>query len=815
MATTLLRKLTIISFFVWGSIIGNCFAQNEANIWYFGQYAGLDFNSGSPVALTDGALYTREGCATISDQNGNLLFYTDGVTVWNKLHQVMENGTGLRGHFSSSQSALIVRKPGVDSLYYIFTAGLEQGVYPPNYNDTLNYSIVNINANNGLGKLISKNAPLCYPVTEQLGGCIHANGTDVWIITHRLDSPEYCSYLLTPSGINAIPVVSSIGSSHGDHERGCLKVSPFGTYINCAVEPRQYELFNFNNETGVLSNPIVFTGYSLSYGSAFSPDESKLYIADGDELFQVNLLAGSPTDIINSAISVGNTDVDYFMTMQVAPDQKIYCTVFSHSYLGVINNPNVLGPSCNYADDGIYLEGATAEAGLPNFVSVYYLPSIAYQNNCFGDSTYFTFSFLDSTQTISWDFGDTASGINNSSTLQNPAHLFSGINSYSVIATVITNTIANIYATNIEISGGPENPIFISGTDTICQGTNMVLYEIASIPNADYIIWNLTPGNAGSIIGSDTIVYVNFASSFYGQAILSASGINDCGPGDSAIYIIDVIGNPIANAGSSAIICQNTNHTLGGSALNHGTAIWTTTGDGSFDDPFLLNAKYTPGPDDIENGDVYLILHAFAIDPCIYADADTMLLTFRKLANKPQTPIGPTHVIIEPGLTSEYHTNSVGYANEYLWHLNPIESGIITGSDTTAMVYWNDVYSGTLAFINVDAINDCGGVSSDTLTINLSPVALEEVSLHADEISIRPNPSDGIFNIDIISKVDEIDLRVINSTGINIKHYKINLKGDDNTFKIDLRNQLSGIYYLHFSFHGNSLVKKVLVNHNH
>jgi hypothetical protein len=74
------------------------FSQGEANIWYFGQNAGLDFNGGSPVALTNGQLATDEGCATISDTNGQLLFYTDGITVYNKNHSIMANGTGLTGH---------------------------------------------------------------------------------------------------------------------------------------------------------------------------------------------------------------------------------------------------------------------------------------------------------------------------------------------------------------------------------------------------------------------------------------------------------------------------------------------------------------------------------------------------------------------------------------------------------------------------------------------------------------------------------------------------------------------------------------------
>ena len=80
----------------------NSFAQKEANWWYFGSKAGLNFNSivsGLPTPVSNGAMVTQEGCASISDANGRLLFYTDGKTVWNRNHVVMSNGTGLLGNF--------------------------------------------------------------------------------------------------------------------------------------------------------------------------------------------------------------------------------------------------------------------------------------------------------------------------------------------------------------------------------------------------------------------------------------------------------------------------------------------------------------------------------------------------------------------------------------------------------------------------------------------------------------------------------------------------------------------------------------------
>ena len=122
-------------------------AQAEASKWYFGINAGLDFSANTPMYLEDGQLSTDEGCATISESNGNLLFYSDGITVWDKQHNIMPNGTGLTGDVSSTQSAIIVPKPGSNFIYYVFTVDDSAG---PN---GLRYSEVNMNLNNGNGDI--------------------------------------------------------------------------------------------------------------------------------------------------------------------------------------------------------------------------------------------------------------------------------------------------------------------------------------------------------------------------------------------------------------------------------------------------------------------------------------------------------------------------------------------------------------------------------------------------------------------------------------------------------------------------------------
>jgi len=134
------------------------FCQSPAGVWYFGNKAGIDFNSGTnPVALFDGQMETFEGCATLCDDFGTLLFYTDGINIWNRDHQIMPNGTGLLGDSSSTQSGIIVPVPGSSTLYYVFTV---DKLANPN---GLKYNIVDMSLEDGKGDVTIKNVSVLTP----------------------------------------------------------------------------------------------------------------------------------------------------------------------------------------------------------------------------------------------------------------------------------------------------------------------------------------------------------------------------------------------------------------------------------------------------------------------------------------------------------------------------------------------------------------------------------------------------------------------------------------------------------------------------
>ncbi|MCC6369500.1 MAG: hypothetical protein IT236_00700, partial [Bacteroidia bacterium] len=263
-------------------------AQNEARNWCFGYGASLNFGTTPPSTLAATNMTVVEGCATISSPAGALLFYTDGMTIWNSSYAIMANGTGLFGNSTPTQSSLILKRPGSSTSYYVFTVQGLSGTAG------LNYSIVDMSLAAGQGSVTVKNAPLySSSLCEKLTATRHCNGVDWWIVVREwaalTNGTNFRAYQLTPAGMNTVAVVSnyttnpnSVNTAYGI---GAMKISPTGKKLalanynynntNSLTTFSTFDLFDFDNSTGVVSNslslmPNLTNVYSYGYGVEFS-----------------------------------------------------------------------------------------------------------------------------------------------------------------------------------------------------------------------------------------------------------------------------------------------------------------------------------------------------------------------------------------------------------------------------------------------------------------------------------------------------------------------------------------------------------------
>jgi len=496
--------LLLIVFFI-KSISSVLFAQ-QANIWYFHQKAGLDFSTSPPTVLTNGAIITPtsspgmegEGVASICDNSGSLLFYTDGVTVYNKSHAAMTNGTGLLGHPSSAQSAIIIPKPGSTTNYYIVTAPLT------NTTNGIRYNEVDMTLNSGNGDVITtkKNILISSAVRMMEAVCAvpHSNGTDYWLLTHTgAGSNAYNIFLVTSGGItlSSSPSIGYTVPSSGS-DIGLMKANSCYNKIALAFHPSDVvDVLDFNNTTGTLANAKTLSNFTAGdgvYGLEFSTNGQFLYVTGlyNKILYQFDISSGVAATMDASRVIIGYAaaGADRLAALQLGPDGKIYAANHSwgpyndnagtYTYLGVINSPNSAGTSCNWVNNAIAIPSVQGPSGvysgvkhglptiLKSFVSS--TATINADNLCVNQNTPFSYTFSGvKSGSVSWDFGD-----GNTSNLDNPSHSYSAAGTYTVkitITDICSSTITRTKSINV-INAKPSVNWTCSGNTITLNGTS-------------------------------------------------------------------------------------------------------------------------------------------------------------------------------------------------------------------------------------------------------------------------------------------------------------------------------------------------------
>ena len=621
---------------VWLSSSQQLFSQKQANMWYFGSHAAIDFNQNPPAPLHNSQMLASLGNSIADRQTGRLLFYTDGTQLaWDSTHQLMpalQNGThpfntnSYGGNSWGGQNSLIAPQPGNDSLYYIFST-----VKTPNGLNSfcLTYSIINMNKHNHLGDFTVMEQLLLDSITSGIAGVVHGNGQDVWIIVHKWKTDSLYAYLLTANGIQN-PVINDMSSRHFNNGYQAFNDESFNFSVDgsrfCEYRRRgSYRgnamgcifLYTFNNMAGLLSNSITDTLFPNTnsinmavFNLSFSPDGSRLYFdgvrgnVSANQSFagvvQYNLNAGSPSSIKasrtivdsiwyaywnNSTMTwVYNRSWRYYDGLQIAPDGKIYIAIGDSNYLHVIANPNGLGAACQFIHNGFnghyeQYNNGYAGVGLPNIIATFLVKpqaSINYKY-CSLDSVYtFTNIGLTGNLTYRWFFGDPSTGANDSSHLHNPFHAFSAPGNFTVTLIASNATQSDTFSHVLYIAPvlhtQNHNPIQLN-----C-GHQQDTLGAAPLPHCHYH-WNTSAYITDSTLANPVIANVPPLYSWaftgtYHYYLNTFDTVHQCTMLDTVTVKVNYH-YPTANAGANQLLtCHQQTAVIGSAATAGNSYIW-------------------------------------------------------------------------------------------------------------------------------------------------------------------------------------------------------------------------------------------------
>lgn len=421
--------------------IGECadYQGCDAN-WHFGYRVAIDW-SGQPSLSFNLPMRAAEGCVSVSDSLGNLLFYSNGLQVYDQNNDTINpfplspsgfNNSANAGN--SSRQMIYCPDPANTNEFYIFhndgpVIGTPMNMRP-------HYSKVSVSGTQASMNSLTTNIPIPFPngvggLGERWEVLPHCNGTDYWILSAINDS-------LDPNNEHdslAIMLVSQIGITHPN---GASLQPKFvdvgysfrgqGTQIASNSNGTQIAMPAFNGTSaGILlldfdrisgnlsvSNfyipfPTIVNQFKM-FSICFSPDDNSLYFIKSssvpNELGVIDLSTGSITILDN---------VYNFAAMEIAPDGNIWLTHRSPpdwNYMGTIVNPNtpssaVILPHNLFLDPPGFNQNRGG-TGLPHRLikhdSPPVIPQIMVENSSCGIYTFYVDScFSDTTYNFFWD----------------------------------------------------------------------------------------------------------------------------------------------------------------------------------------------------------------------------------------------------------------------------------------------------------------------------------------------------------------------------------------------------------------------------
>ena len=516
------------------------------NQWYFGERAGIDFNPFAQPITDENMMISPEGCASMSDRNGDLLFYTNGHTVWNKEHFVMQNGIGLGGDSTSVQSALAVQAPYESTIFYIFTTNQIE-----NDSSFLSYSIVDMKHDFARGRVVAKNIPLFFNSTERL--TVSDFLSNIEILTHEVGNNVFRNYPVTMTGIGT-PTYHPVGTSFNENDdayaRGYIK---YNTDVDLVAVPLReptgnfVEIFDYDAQLDSMSNPRkIDIGEPLPaqiYGLEFSPASTQLYVTTQNNLIQFALDSLGTDDEIADIEATKNivTSGDGFGALQLGPDGFIYMAIDGSTVIRQISSPE----ADNANTDDFDLGGRTSRLGLPEFAQQIPPnlsdPSISVTAGCAGQVSNFSATGRDqSIEMYLWDVGVAGQAPFTEQTFE---YTYEAPGTYLVTLTLSNRCdVDTVLTQTVEIFAAPETPTNPPAVP-FCDGP----VDIEAWPVDDpTLMFNWSTGETTRVI---TVTEPNTVS-------VSITNADGCVSDTVTTLVIEA--RPILDLGPDLTICQGT-----------------------------------------------------------------------------------------------------------------------------------------------------------------------------------------------------------------------------------------------------------------
>lgn len=561
-------------------------ANQEGAKWFFGANAGLDFSNTPPTPITDGKVNTAEGVSSIANSKGQLLFYSDGITIYNKDHEQMTcyglaNCEPLKGSHTSTQSVLIVPQPtcrGCEYLYNVFTTTEIEG------SKYLTVSVVDMRRNDGKGAIIEQNTTLQQPTTERLAAVENKRDSTYWIISHDYGNNTFHIFHATTGGLTETEPVS-LGMAHDSLNKGegYMKFSAADSTsgdrrlaVVIPGPPTNYvELFKFNDSTGVLTyDKTINLGPAppTAYGIEFSSSGEKMYVSfQGDGTAKSYLkqydLTFTDSLIVESAVVIDSSATEKFGALQMASDGKIYMAIDGSDYLAVIGKPERSTVSAmEYEREGANLGGKKSGLGLPNMVQDFSQessgPGFTADGFCSNEPTTFEAGPICDPikDTYSWLFGD-GSPATIPSKEQTTTHTYTQPGKYLVTLTQTNTCTTMVTKDTVTIY---ESPVIKLGPDKDTCGAYVPLDMGVT---AESYEWYLR----GRVVSRSRTLQVTATGSYIAVAYNGPD--KDCFAADT---IEITLRKPPAFAMSDTLMCKDSSIVLTAPGLTWREFLWNT-----------------------------------------------------------------------------------------------------------------------------------------------------------------------------------------------------------------------------------------------